>query len=105
MPLIWAPVAPSIPSGLRMKSIVAIETICASTAIMKRWKRSSGLCPGCGSVDWPRVAIRFVTRANALFPASVNSIARRRRRGTGPRRRACSKLAEWPGRAHIRATA
>ncbi len=73
---ICAPVRPSMPSGLLMKSIVASETIWSSSVIAKRWKKSS-LSPAPGdSVDAskPRSAIRLVTRANALRPLSVNSI-------------------------------
>ena len=82
---IGAPVRPSMPSGLSWKSIVASETIWLSSVIAKRWKKSSGGEP-CGtfgqsgetpasvSQSRPRSAIRFVTRAKASRPLSVNSI-------------------------------
>ena len=80
---IEAPVRPSMPSGFSWKSIVASETILLSSVIAKRWKKSSaaspagtfGLdAPASVSQSRPRSAIRFVTRANAWRPLSVNSI-------------------------------
>ena len=65
-----------MPSGFWTKSIVASETIWLSSVIAKRWKNCDlSLVPG-ESVEAskPRCAIRFVTRANASRPLSVNSI-------------------------------
>ena len=74
MPLIWAPVRPSMPSGFSWKSIVASETIWLSSVIAKRWNAASGGSPG--ALIWlaPRSAIRLVTAANRFRPSSVNSI-------------------------------
>ena len=83
--VIEAPVRPSMPSGLSWKSIVASDTIWLSSVIAKRWKNSSGGAPCCTagqssetpasvSQSRPRSAIRFVTRAKASRPLSVNSI-------------------------------
>ena len=74
MPLIWAPVRPSMPSGFSRKSIVASETILLSSVIAKRWSAASRSEPGGRMISDPRWAIRLVTRAKASRPLSVNSI-------------------------------
>ncbi len=74
MPLICAPVRPSIPSGFSAKSIVASETILLSSVIAKRWKACSRGVPGGSSWLAPRWASRLVAAANALRPVSVNCI-------------------------------
>ena len=71
---IWAPVRPSIPSGFWTKSIVASETILLSSVIAKRWKACSLEVPGGRITREPRSASRFVARAKAFRPESVNSI-------------------------------
>ncbi len=74
MPLICAPVRPSMPSGFSRKSIVASETILLSSVIAKRCRAASRSVPGGRMISDPRCAIRLVTRANASRPLSVNSI-------------------------------
>ena len=74
MPLIWAPVRPSMPSGFSRKSIVASETILLSSVIANRCSAASRSEPGGRMISDPRWAIRLVTRAKASRPLSVNSI-------------------------------
>ena len=74
MPLICAPVRPSMPSGFSRKSIVASETILLSSVIANRCRAASRSEPGGRMISDPRWAIRLVTRANPSRPLSVNSI-------------------------------
>ena len=74
MPLICAPVRPSMPSGFSRKSIVANDTIWLSRVMANRCRPASRGEPGGRITSDPRSAIRLVTVAKACLPSSVNSI-------------------------------